>query len=95
MIRLSKKDAVKRRPDFLAVDFFCGAGGTTRGLIDGGGYVIAGVDKDTRCRQTYVENNWNATIDYAPPKFLRRDIFLPPTATRTANTLSWRATSSG
>jgi len=75
MTGLSKKDAVKRRPDFLAVDFFCGAGGTTRGLIDAGGYVIAGVDKDTRCRETYVENNSNATIDYAPPKFLRRDIF--------------------
>ncbi|MCA9311031.1 MAG: DNA cytosine methyltransferase [Phycisphaerales bacterium] len=71
----AKKDLVKRRPDFLAVDFFCGAGGTTRGLIDAGGYVIAGVDKDTRCRETYVENNSNTTIDYAPPKFLRRDIF--------------------
>lgn len=75
MTGLSKKNVVKRRPDFLAVDFFCGAGGTTRGLIDAGGYVIAGVDKDTRCRETYVENNPNATIDYAPPKFLRRDIF--------------------
>ncbi len=75
MIAPTKKDLVKRRPDFLAVDFFCGAGGTTRGLIDAGGYVIAGVDKDTRCRETYVENNSNTTIDYAPPKFLRRDIF--------------------
>lgn len=75
MIGRLKKDAVKRRPDFLAVDFFCGAGGTTRGLIDAGGYVIAGVDKDTRCRETYVKNNPNVTIDYGPPKFLRRDIF--------------------
>jgi hypothetical protein len=33
-------------PEFLAVDFFSGAGGTTRGLLDAGGYVIAGVDKD-------------------------------------------------
>lgn len=75
MTSLAKRDVIKRRPDFLAVDFFCGAGGTTRGLIDAGGYVIAGVDKDTRCRETYVENNSNATIDYAPPRFLRRDIF--------------------
>lgn len=75
MTGLVKKDVVKRCPNFLAVDFFCGAGGTTRGLIDAGGYVIAGVDKDTRCRETYVENNSNETIDYAPPKFLRRDIF--------------------
>ena len=70
-----KKNVVKRRPDFFAVDFFCGAGGTTRGLIDAGGYVIAGVDKDTRCRETYVENNSNTTIDYASPTFLRRDVF--------------------
>lgn len=32
-------------PKFLAVDFYCGAGGTTRGLLDAGGYVAAGVDK--------------------------------------------------
>ena len=75
MTSLPKKDTVKRRPAFLAVDFFCGAGGTTRGLIDAGGYVIAGVDKDTRCRETYLENNSNATIDYDSPRFLRRDIF--------------------
>lgn len=68
--------AVRRmRPAFFAVDFFCGAGGTTRGLIDAGGYVIAGVDKDGRCRETYVENNSNTTVDFSPPKFLRRDIF--------------------
>lgn len=70
-----KDKRIKRPPAFLAVDFFCGAGGTTRGLIDAGGYVIAGVDKDTRCRETYVENNPNKTIDYSSPRFLRRDIF--------------------
>lgn len=72
---LGTKEIIRRRPAFLAVDFFCGAGGTTRGLIDAGGYVIAGVDKDSRCRETYIENNFNTTIDYAPPKFLQRDIF--------------------
>jgi DNA (cytosine-5)-methyltransferase 1 len=61
-------------PRFLAVDFFCGAGGTTRGLIDAGGYVIAGVDKDGRCEQTFVENNINTTIDHCPARFLKRDI---------------------
>lgn len=62
-------------PSFLAVDFFCGAGGTTRGLIDAGGYVIAGIDKDVRCKRTYVENNANTTIDYLPPDFLDMDVF--------------------
>jgi DNA (cytosine-5)-methyltransferase 1 len=63
------------KPRFLAVDFFCGAGGTTRGLIDAGGYVIAGIDKDDRCAQTFVENNINSTVDYAHARFLRYDIF--------------------
>ena len=62
-------------PAFLAVDFFCGAGGTTRGLLDAGGYVIAGIDKEDGCRRTYVENNTNSTHDRASPAFLKRDIF--------------------
>lgn len=62
-------------PNFLAVDFYCGAGGTTRGLIDAGGYVIAGVDKDISCRRTYRENNWNETLDRASPRFIQKDMF--------------------
>ena len=64
-----------RAPRFIAVDFFCGAGGTTRGLIDAGGYVIAGIDKDARCAKTYSDNNYNELIDYAAPRFLRKDVF--------------------
>lgn len=71
------------RPCFIAVDFFCGAGGTTRGLIDAGGFVIAGVDKDTRCKDTYVENNTNATLECTKVRFLDRDIF-PATVDYTA-----------
>src|ERR1700730_14940093 len=62
-------------PRFLAVDFFCGAGGTTRGLIDAGGYVIAGIDKDGRCERTFIENNINAVLDLSPARFLKYDIF--------------------
>jgi DNA (cytosine-5)-methyltransferase 1 len=71
----SASAAKHHKPEFIAVDFFCGAGGTTRGLIDAGGYVIAGIDKDMRCRDTYVENNSNEKLDFSPPKFLARDIF--------------------
>jgi len=71
--------ATDSAPAFLAVDFFCGAGGTTRGLIDAGGYVIAGVDKDERCTKTYVRNNSNVRLDGEAPAFLHRDIF-PSTA---------------
>ncbi len=65
----------KALPRFLAVDFFCGAGGTTRGLLDAGGYVIAGIDKDERCTRTYAENNVNSTVDCCPARFLPYDIF--------------------
>jgi DNA (cytosine-5)-methyltransferase 1 len=40
-----------------AFDFFCGAGGLSRGLIDAGMDVVAGVDYDERCRLTYEHNN--------------------------------------
>ncbi len=41
----------------IAVDFFCGAGGLTRGLLNSGVSVVLGLDSDDRCRQTYVRNN--------------------------------------
>lgn len=40
-----------------AFDFFCGAGGLTRGLLDAGIDVRCGVDKDERLRTTYEGNN--------------------------------------
>ena len=49
-----------------AIDFFCGAGGLTRGLLDAGIRVLAGVDNDTRHRDTYTRNN-------RPARFLHRD----------------------
>jgi DNA (cytosine-5)-methyltransferase 1 len=64
-----------KTPRFIAVDFFCGAGGTTRGLIDAGGYVIAGVDKDLRVERTYCENNRNLALDRIEPSFLAMDVF--------------------
>lgn len=57
------------------MDFYCGAGGTTRGLIDAGAYVIAGLDKQEPCRETYVANNGNEFGDRAYPEFLALDLF--------------------
>ena len=68
-------DVAHIQPNFLAVDFYCGAGGTTRGMIDAGGYVIAGIDKDEACLETYVQNNPNLTGDRAHPGFLALDMF--------------------
>lgn len=50
-----------------AIDFFCGAGGLTRGLLDAGIKVLAGIDVDDRLRLTYETNN-------APSQFLCQDI---------------------
>ncbi len=65
----------EQQPSFLAVDFYCGAGGTTRGLLDSGGYVIAGIDNDESCSETYRLNNRNTTLDGAEPAYLAFDMF--------------------
>ncbi len=62
-----------KTPKFLAIDFFCGAGGTSRGLIEAGGYVIAGIDKAPECRETFEKNNVN--FDGVHAKYLALDIF--------------------
>lgn len=50
-----------------AIDFFAGAGGLTRGLLDAGIDVVAGVDNDERLRETYERNN-------EPSRFIKQDI---------------------
>lgn len=50
-----------------AIDFFCGAGGLTRGLLDAGIMVVAGIDNDNRMRKTYESNN-------RPSRFISKDI---------------------
>lgn len=40
-----------------AFDFFCGAGGLTRGLTAAGFNVLAGFDVDACCRDSYEQNN--------------------------------------
>lgn len=50
-----------------AIDFFCGAGGLTRGLLDAGISVVAGLDNDDRVRKTYERNN-------QPSRFIAADI---------------------
>ncbi len=62
-------------PRFLCVDFYCGAGGTTRGLLDAGGYAICGIDKDETNKATFQRNNRNTTLDRDAPQFLAYDMF--------------------
>ncbi|MBI2840154.1 MAG: DNA cytosine methyltransferase [Acidobacteria bacterium] len=49
------------------LDFYCGAGGLTRGLLDAGLNVLAGFDLDGNCRQSYERNN-------PPARFIAKDI---------------------
>ena len=56
----------------IAVDFFCGAGGMTNGLTQAGIHVIAVVDNQSKCEQTYIQNT---NPDGSNPAFLCKDIF--------------------
>ena len=56
-----------------AYDFFCGAGGLTRGLIDAGIEVVAGFDCDERCRVTYKDNNSGVEFVKADMKEIGRN----------------------
>lgn len=49
-----------------AIDFFCGAGGMTHGMIQAGIDVLAGIDIASDCRETYENNN--------DAKFIEADI---------------------
>lgn len=51
----------------IAIDFFCGAGGLTRGLLDSGIKVLAGFDYDNSCKESYEFNNPKAI-------FINKDI---------------------
>ena len=46
-------------------DFFCGAGGLTRGLLDAGINVLCGVDNDDRLKKTYEANNAPSMFEHA------------------------------
>ena len=56
------------RGTLRAVDFFCSGGGMTSGLIRAGIDVIAGIDNDASCKETYEKNNKGS-------KFILADMF--------------------
>ena len=71
MFNTAEQIDVQKRPrgnaTIKAIDFFCGAGGLTRGLLDAGIDVVAGVDNDKRLQDTYERNN-------KPSCFIEQDI---------------------
>ena len=40
-----------------AIDLFCGIGGLTRGILNAGIKVLAGIDLDADCEYSYTANN--------------------------------------
>lgn len=66
-----------------AIDFFCGGGGMTHGLIQAGIDVIAGVDLDLDAKATYEFNNSgakfiNADITQLPLSFFEETFHIQP-----------------
>lgn len=59
---------IKRKKTIKAVDFFCSGGGMTYGMRKVGIDVIAGIDVEICCRETYEKNNPSS-------KFILADIF--------------------
>lgn len=62
--------AVPKQVKYKAIDFFCGAGGMTRGFQKAGVNVIAGIDFDPDCQKTYETNNKNSQFILADIKQL-------------------------
>lgn len=58
---------MKKTNTLKAIDFFCGSGGMTSGFKRAGIEVLAGIDIEKACEETYIENN-------KPAKFLCEDI---------------------
>jgi DNA (cytosine-5)-methyltransferase 1 len=55
-----------------AIDFYCGAGGLTRGLLNAGIDVLYGIDADESARTTYEKNNLRP--NGSQPLFLQRNM---------------------
>lgn len=56
------------------VDLFCGVGGLTRGFVDEGFDVVAGLDSDGSCRYAYERNNGARFIEAKIEDFSAADI---------------------
>ena len=62
-----------------AIDFFCGGGGMSLGMRRAGINVIAGIDNDPKCRETY-------EVNHKESQFIQADIKQYPIANLAADT---------
>ena len=59
---------IKSKNKIKAVDFFCGGGGMSFGMQKSGIQVLAGIDYEENCRETYETN-------IGKGKFIKADVF--------------------
>ncbi len=59
---------INKTKKIKAVDFFCGGGGMSYGMQKSGIQVLAGIDYEEKCKETYEANIKNA-------KFIKADVF--------------------
>ncbi len=70
---------MRKKSELKAIDFFSGAGGLTYGLRIAGIDVLAGIDNDVSCKETFEKNNKGAVflekdISKYSPEELERDL---------------------
>ena len=59
---------MKDSKELRAIDFFCGGGGMSYGMLKAGIRIIAGIDNDENCRETFEANIKKA-------RFISADVF--------------------
>lgn len=69
---MRRSGETSRQLTVKAVDFFCGVGGVTRGLLDAGIDVVCGIDNDPSVREAFERNNIRPSGK--PVEFLERDV---------------------
>ena len=70
----SPVNATDRGPALRAVDFFCGAGGMTCGLLSAGIDVLAGIDNHLPCKPTYEHRSNNKRPNGEAARFILGDV---------------------
>jgi DNA (cytosine-5)-methyltransferase 1 len=66
----------KAKSSLKAIDFFCCAGGMTEGFENAGIPVVAGIDIDPDCKETYEKNHSNSKFILKDIKKLKTNYFL-------------------
>lgn len=71
---LSAQARQRSRSVLRAVDFFCGAGGMTHGLLKAGFDVLGGIDNHLPCKETYEHPSNNVRPGGETVRFIHADI---------------------